>query len=363
LNTFNQNLGFPSSNQIVSVGGDNLVGNIEIICNYNFYIALSEAGPFSQSLTLTPVGGFVDPTQIFVHLNALNVGNSTGVLTISTPNSNNAILDLIGNSLETQGNLIYYWHFNTLETPVDVTTINADYSLIAGVTGKFDYTNPVEGQRDMDVFDTGSDLNTQMAEGAGKACRVRNPSTDRTLDFFVPTNNTTGIRFSYAVHRSGSGMLENIVSYSLNGIDFITTDLENNTITVTETYELYSFDFSDINGANDNPNFRIRISFNGNTVAVNGNNRFDNFTLTADTYSGIATTTLPNVQVFPNPAKDWISLSSEEAIQNITVVDVFGREVFKTENSYFSVEMLQAGLYYLIVETQRGIIQKSIVKN
>ncbi len=361
LNHFNQNLGFPSASQLVTVGGQDLTSDITITCNSNFFIGIG-GGSMTQSLTLTPAGGYVDPTQIMVHLNANNVGESVGALTITTAGTDVVTIDLTGTSVQQQGSLLYYWHFNNLETPVDVTTIDADYSLIAGVTGKFDYTNPFEGQRDMDAFDMGSSLNVQMGEGSGKACRVRNTSTDRTLDFFVPTNNATGIRLAYAVHRSGSGMLENIISYSLNGTDFITTDLENNTITATETYELHTLDFSGINGANNNPNFRIRISFNGNTVAANGNNRFDNITLTADSYSNLETNTLPLVTVYPNPTEDVIYISSQESIQNITLVDLNGREVLNSQNIAISLSKLQSGIYFLLIQTNFGIVQKSIVK-
>lgn len=361
LNPFIQNLGFPSAAQIVTVGGDNLSGDIVITANSNFFIS-TIGGTFSQSLTLSPAGGYVDPTQLMVYLNATNVGASTGVLHVSTTGATDVNIDLTGTSVQPQGSLMYYWHFNTLETPQDVTSINADYSLIAGVTGKFDYTNPFEGQRDMDVFDTGSSLNAQMSEGAGRACRVRNPSTDRTLDFFVPTNHAAGIRFAYTVQRSGSGMLENIISYALNGTDFITSDLVNNTITVTEMYALHTLDFSDIPEANNNPNFRIRISFNENTAAANGNNRFDNITLTANSYSNLEANLLPVVVVYPNPIENVVHVISEQAIHTITLMDVNGRVVLESQENSLSVEALQAGMYFMLIQTNLGTVQKSIVK-
>lgn len=362
LNSFIQNLGFPSASQIVTVGGDNLTGNVSVVATSNFFFATNAGGPFTQSLALTPNSGFLDQTQLFVHLNANAPGNFNGTLTISTDGVNPIVIELSGETIQPQGALVYYWHFNNLVTPQDVTSIDADYSLLPGVTGKFDYTNPFEGQRDMDAFDTGSLLNAQMGEDAGKACRVRNPSTNRTLDFFVPTNNASGIRFAYAVHRSGQGMLENIISYSINGTDFITTDLDNNVITITESYELHTFDFSDINGANNNPNFRIRISFNGNTVAANGNNRFDNITLTADSYSGLENNSMPVVLTYPNPTDDMIHFSSEHTIQSVSLIDLNGRVVLQSNATSISLSTLQAGMYFMYIETSAGAVQKSVVK-
>jgi hypothetical protein len=214
----------------------------------------------------------------------------------------------------------------------------------------------------MDAYDVGSLLNAQMGQDAGKACRVRNPSTNRTLDFFVPTNNAFGIRFAYAVHRSGQGMLENIISYSINGTDFITTDLNNNVITITESYDLHTFDFSSINGANNNPNFRIRISFNGNTTASNGNNRFDNITLTADSYAGLEDSIAPVVQIYPNPTNDIIQIASEHAIHSISLMDLNGRVVLQSDATSVSLSNLQGGMYFLFIETSAGAVHKSIVK-
>lgn len=362
LDDFYQNLGYPSANQLISVGGQNLTSNVSITTNSNYFISTSSTGPFSQSIVLTPIGGFLDPTQIFVQLSATSAGISNGVLTVSTTGATNVVITLNGESVQPMGALLYYWHFNTLVTPVDVTTIDADYSLIPGVTGKFDYTNPVTGQRDMDMFDTGSLINSQMGEGAGTAVRVRNPSTDRTLDFFVPTTNATGIRFAYTVQRSGQGMLENIVSYSLNGLDFITTNLANNTVLVTEAYEFYSYDFSGIIGANNNPNFRIRISFNGNTVAITGNNRFDNFTLTANTILDIEENANLLASVYPNPVQDLVQVTSPLEIQSVQLVDLHGRVLLITNDSSISMSNFQSGLYFLRIQTGQGIIEKQVIK-
>lgn len=362
LNAFTQNLGFPSAPQTFTVGGENLIGNVSVVATSNFFISTSATGPFTQSISLTPNSGFLDQTLLFVHLNANAPGNSNGTLTISTDGVSPIVIELTGETIQQQATLLYYWHFNNLVTPEDVTSIDADFSLIPGITGKFDYTNPVQGQRDMDAYDVGSLLNAQMGQDAGKACRVRNPSTNRTLDFFVPTNNAFGIRFAYAVHRSGQGMLENIISYSINGTDFITTDLNNNVITITESYDLHTFDFSNINGADNNPNFRIRISFNGNTTASNGNNRFDNITLTADSYAGLEDSIAPVVLIYPNPTNDIVQISSEHAIHSVSLMDLNGRVVLQSDATTVSLSNLQGGMYFLFIETSSGAVHKSIVK-
>lgn len=362
LNPFLQNLGFPSAPQTLTVGGENLNGDIEVVSTGNFLISNDIGGPFTQSVTLTAVAAYVDPTQIFVHLNAASVGNYTGMITISTADVDPFGIELIGETVAPSGTLLYYWHFNNLETPEDVTSIDADYSLVPGVLGYFEYTNPVEGQRDMDVYDFGTLLNAQMGEVSGKAIRVRNPSTDRTLDFYVPTNSASGITFAYAIERSNSGMLENVFSYSIDGTNYITTGLDVNVVEVTTSYQIYTIDFSDIPEVNDNPNFRIRISFNGNTSSSAGNNRIDNITMRADTYLSVANSSIQDLVIYPNPADGIIQIATSLEVNQISIIDLHGRVVLTTNDTIINTDQMDSGMYFMLIETAQGTVQRSFVK-
>ncbi len=179
----------------------------------------------------------------------------------------------------TDGELLYYWHFNDLETPEDVVTIDADYSLIPFSTGSMTYTGA--GPRDIDANDTGSDLNLHLGEPPGKSARVRNPSEGRSLIFDVPTTGYEQINFTYAVERTNNGMLSNVLSYSIDGTNFIQEGLPIVTFDLEEAQVYYpiNLDFAGIEGVANNPDFRIRIDFEGNTTGDSGNNRFDNITL------------------------------------------------------------------------------------
>lgn len=362
MNPFLQNLGFPSAPQFLTVGGENLAGDIVVVSTGNYFMSLNAGGPFLQSITLEPFAAYVDPTQIYVHLNATAVGQHSGEITIMTPDVAPFLIPLTGETVTPSGSLLYYWHFNTLDTPQDVTTIDADYSLVPGVVGYFSYTNPVEGQRDMDAFDTGSLLNAQMGEGSGKAVRVRNPSTDRTLDFYVPTNLASGIHFTYTTQRSNQGAQENIFSYSVDGTNFITAGLTPNVIQVTTAYVVYSLDFSAIPEANDNPNFRIRMAFNGSTANTTGSSRIDNITLFADTYLGVEQVSGPQVVVFPNPANQEIQILTDATISNVTIMDFNGRLISESNTNIISLEHIESGLYLMLIETNQGTVQRTFVK-
>jgi len=205
-------------------------------------------------------------------------------------------------------------------------------------------------------------LNVQQGEGSGQAVRVRNPSSERTLDFFVPTTNASGIRFTYAVQRSNAGMLENIFSYSLDGENFISDGLSDNIIEVTTAYELHTIDFSEISGANNNPDFRIRISFEGNTVAASGNNRLDNITLMADNYLIIESESLIQVVVYPNPTDNLLNVQTTGELKMITVLDMSGRVLLTSTNPSLNVNDLNAGVYLVLIQTNEGTVQRTFVK-
>ena len=72
-------------------------------------------------------------------------------------------------------------------------------------------------------------------------------------------------------------------------------------------------------------------------------------------------------QLYPNPAKDFITISSGEnqVIKNITIVDVQGRQVFtqKGDVTRVSVSNLQKGMYFVTLETETGgITTKKFIK-
>ncbi|MBX3724490.1 MAG: CotH kinase family protein [Xanthomonadales bacterium] len=190
------------------------------------------------------------------------------------------------------GELIHYWHFNDLVTPNDVTSIAADHSLIAGAPPLMTYTG--SGPRDIDAYNEGSELNLHLGQPPGRSARVRNPSAGRSLVFDLPTTGYGQINFSYAVERTNNGMLRNLLSYSIDGVNFIQSGLDpvEFPLDSAETYYLVNLDFAAIAGASDNPDFKVRIAFDGNTTGTSGNNRIDNVSLNGVRIDGAPATRL-----------------------------------------------------------------------
>ncbi len=374
LVAFEQTLGFASSPQELSLSGANLTGDISIVVTGDFEISFDASANYSASLELPTPLGFIIGTPVFVRLNNNAVGASTGTLTFSTVDADDITYTLDGTTTAPQSSLLYYWHFNTLVTPTDVTVIDADYTLIAGFTGSFEYTDPVEGQRDIDAFSPGTLLNIQMGETQGSAARVRNPAALRSLVFDVPTTGAEDIVFTYVVQRSENGSQSNTVEYSLDGTTFIAAGLSNNTQDVVdfEVWQNLVYDFSGIAGANDNDNFKIRITFNHASAGnPSGNNRFDNITLTGTLLQsdlGLLESGETSIQVFPNPASDALAIIADAQIQQLYVFDAVGALVLQIEQINgselsFDVSGLESGVYTVLVQATTGYSQIRFVKN
>ena len=71
------------------------------------------------------------------------------------------------------------------------------------------------------------------------------------------------------------------------------------------------------------------------------------------------------IQIYPNPASDYfsISISKELEITTVSIYNTLGQLVFDTvefENIYIS--NLSAGLYYLSIDTNKGVVNKTMIR-
>ena len=182
--------------------------------------------------------------------------------------SNNVVID-------PSSVLIHYWNFNSITGTQ--TSVNPDLTLLPSSGAAITY--PGSGAGYMDAFSPGYDLNSQNSEVAGSGLRARNPSDTRNLLLSLPTTGYKTIVVQFATAISSSGATTQNYSYTIDGINFITTGLGTTTInpSTDPTATLVSLDFTGISGVNNNPNFKVKINFSGATASgTSGNDRFDN---------------------------------------------------------------------------------------
>lgn len=106
---------------------------------------------------------------------------------------------------------------------------------------------------------------------------VSNANNGNSMILNVSTVGYQGIQLSYATRGTSTGFTTHTIDYSTDGSNYLnltTITGRNNT-----SFSLQTADFSAITAANDNANFKIRITLSGATAAA-GNNRFDNFRVT-----------------------------------------------------------------------------------
>lgn len=189
--------------------------------------------------------------------------------------------------------LVYYWNFNSLSGTV--TEVTPDY---ADSAANAQITYPGSGNGYMDAFDPGYANNARNSDIEGSGLRARNPSNTRSLIMDLPTSGYRKVVLQFATARSGSGATSQIYTYTLDGTTYTNVGLAVNTFNPAEdpTINIVTLDFSSVAGADDNPDFKVKIDFDGATAAgTSGNNRFDNVTLEAIPLAGNAPIDTPTV--------------------------------------------------------------------
>ena len=252
--------------------------------------------------------------------------------------------------LNSMNAVVHYWHFNNLPIGT-VTSVEADYTLTPWARPVITYEGSTSGY--MDDFSPGTILNAQFGEPAGAALRVRNRSEGRALIIPLPTNQSQDIVLSFDIHRSGQGMLNNHFEYTLDGVSYDTAGIIPTTILVTETYTTHVIDFSAVTGANNNPDFGVRITWTGNTEQDNGNNRYDNIVMSATTTLSVETFQAPQRIIYPNPSNGFISVKNMQSGVHYRIISINGSMVDSGVYNGDRISLkegLPNGMYVLLLE-------------
>lgn len=179
--------------------------------------------------------------------------------------------------------LIHYWNFN--EEPADVTEVLPTFSIIDNSAAKIAYAGT--GESIMDIDTDGYNTNAQNSDPAGNLLKARNPSNTKSLIFDLPTTGYKKILMRFATGRSNNGALAQNYTYTTDGTTYTNAGLSKTShnpnpdpTPPNPNVDLIALDFSSISAVNDNPNFKVKIEFGGDTASgATGNNRFDNVTL------------------------------------------------------------------------------------
>ncbi len=266
----------PSTSMYFTVSGTYLTDDIEVTAPTNYEISDDDA-TFTGSITLTAAKLDVAETTLYVRLKAgLAIGSYAENLTVSTAGATDETIALSGDVL-TDDIPFLYWDFND---NIPATNTNWPQPIVANYgTGSLTYTFTQA------YSFNGTTLNTMagdISSGGSFVPRGGQNSVENNGAEFVMTVVTTDLEnivLTYATQRTSTGFTDQAIWYSLDGGQNYT--LFTTITSIAESWEVKQIDFTSITGANDNPNFMVKIVLTG-ASSESGNNRFDNISFFGD---------------------------------------------------------------------------------
>jgi hypothetical protein len=200
--------------------------------------------------------------------------------------------------------LIHNWYFSTdLANDTPFETLEATYGTMNG--GRIEYHSALAGypydpthenwrKASMERRNRPTSLNYHPQGNNGmlydenemRGLQIKQPfrvdAGENTMVFYLPTLGYENIVFSFAAADEGAAE-KLIIDYSVGspGSGWVTEGLSSDTMTLSEDYMLYAIDFSEIETVDNNPDFKIRIRFDGEDMAIDEGYRvtFNNIAL------------------------------------------------------------------------------------
>ncbi|OBW41142.1 Calx-beta domain protein [Chryseobacterium sp. MOF25P] len=207
------------------------------------------------------------------------------------------IAALFHGAVSGQSTLIHYWNFNNNASVAAITTptstlLNGSITATSTGTGSndtfIDFAGGTSQNFNIDNF------NARNGDASGTHLRYNYP-INGNVQFNLPTTGYNNVIVKFTTRRSGSGAGTQTWSYSLDGTTYTTYQ----TVSPQDANpQLITFDFSNVTGVSNNPNFKLKVVFTQGTGGAVGNNRFDNFTVDAISVGGTDTTP-PTVAYLP----------------------------------------------------------------
>ncbi|MAN28150.1 MULTISPECIES: CotH kinase family protein [Mesonia] len=182
----------------------------------------------------------------------------------------------------------------------------------------------------------------------------RSGTLENYLEFVMPTTDLENIKFSFAVETNGAA--ESLLIDYWDGNAWSTDNLSNATESVPGDYEIMEFDFSNVSIANNNPDFRVRMRFDGADMFVdNGDEvRFNNIALRGEsTLASKEFVQQNSIKVYPNPTYNFVKIEASHELKKLELFDILGKKVreysVRGTQKQINLEELSAGIYLLKV--------------
>jgi hypothetical protein len=213
--------------------------------------------------------------------------------------------------------------------------------------------------------------NVSYANSNMRGAQVKQPfksgNLENNLVFDVPTTDYENISFSVAVMSNGAA--ETMLIDYWDGSQWISTDLVDPSKMITSTYEVLDFDFSNVTIANDNPDFKIRMRFDGANMTVESGDEviMNNIVLAGSVkLSTDNLSELTTIKVYPNPTTNLINIEAFNKVDAIAVYNIYGQEILKSYpnklKSTINIESFAPGVYLIKIVSNNSEETVRVIK-
>ena len=319
--------------------------------------------------------------------------NSTSSKITITPTGN---LSLQANFTpdEDFDHLLYFWLFNEeISNDLPLESIKSTYSrnfleanmnYNSALSGyPFDENNANWRKASLERINEPTAINYQdlannniaFAPQIMKGLQIKQPfqsgDSENTLELEFSTVGYEDVKVSVAI--TSDGAANTIIAQYWNGSSWTSSNVGNSSQSITSEFKRKEFDFSNVAMADENENFKVRFRFSGSNMTADTGKKviINNIAVSAVDKNVLSAEEFVieenNLNIYPNPAKDKIYVSSNTLIDRISVYTIFGQMVYKSlekENkTTIDISPFAKGVYLVKVFTDGNAKTKKIIKN
>ena len=189
---------------------------------------------------------------------------------------------------------------------------------------------------------------------------------ENMLNIHASTLGFQNIRLAFAVMDEGA--VESIqVEYLNDANQWTQTNLSNATFPVFSAYDKVEVDFSDVQEASNNTQFKIRIRFEGEELTENNGNRitFNNISISGSETLSIEIPEENQLVIYPNPVRNILFIEGLVNETNYQIFSIQGKLIQKgkVHLGKINTENLLKGFYLLHLNEDSKVNRFKLIKN
>jgi hypothetical protein len=66
--------------------------------------------------------------------------------------------------------------------------------------------------------------------------------------------------------------------------------------------------------------------------------------------------------LYPNPSNGIVRINSDLSVESISVMDLQGQMLLSTKENFVDASNLTTGIYLVLIQTEAGLIKKTLIK-